>query len=107
MSRTYRRLKGDMHYRRVRRYVLTEDYGSREVRDWSPLTRSEIMDLVHFHMDGRRTMGQIPSWHWNETFHVPVRAKTRNLLRNLLRLNDLEEAPLFPGESNRPKEWFW
>jgi hypothetical protein len=108
MSRTYRRLTGDMGHRNwiARAYVITEGYHSRMVRHVGPPTREMIRGFVRFHMDGSRTMGQTPSWHWHDTTTVPARREERDLCKKILRLADLEDAPLFPTRK-RPKEWFW
>lgn len=108
MSRTYRRLRGDMGHRNwhTRVYVLTEGYGSRLVRHVGPPTDEMILGFVRFHMDGARTMDQVPMWHYHDTYTVPTRRQTRDLLKKLSRLVDLEDAPLFP-DRKRPKEYYW
>lgn len=116
MSRTYRRLKGDMSHRGG--YHEFDDYGSgyNEDGQWyswrlqgrapTEFTREMILSRVKFHMDGRRTMGQTPSWHWHETTTIPARREERDLCKKVLLMKDLEDAPIFP-DRKRPKEWYW
>jgi len=116
MSRTYRRLKGDMSRRGSYRgctelvsYLGEDGYQHvihMDVRAPDRLTREMILDRVRFHMDGRRTMGQTPSWHWHETTTVPARREERDLCKKVVFLKDLEDAPVFP-DRKRPKEWYW
>jgi hypothetical protein len=117
MSRTYRRIRGDMHHRggytEFREYGHYFDEESGYYRSWSiqgrapdTLTREMILNRVKFHMDGRRTMGQTPTWWWHMTTTVPARREERDLCKKILRLKDLEDAPIFP-DRKRPKEWYW
>lgn len=47
-----------------------------------------------------------PGWWTREFMTVPQRARTRTLIGKLHRLEDLEEAPLFPL-AKKPHIYFW
>lgn len=106
MSRTYRRLGGDQS---TRNYIFKKHVPLHWQDPPPPLNRKVLSkemarELAQHHSDSGWPKS-VPSWFVLEFEHVPRRALTRQLLRRVLHLNDLEDAPLFPVW-NRPSVYY-
>lgn len=106
MSRTYRRLKGDM----TDRYWITKEQewtgkGFRDLPISETPTPEMIRKLVEYHSDNGRVMST-PSWYINQFMTRTQRTETRRCLQKVLRLRDPEDAPLFPL-AKKPHLWYW
>lgn len=53
-----------------------------------------------------RWIHQTPSWWVREMMTKPQRARTRNLLKKVERMKDLEDPPLFPL-ARKPHVYYW
>jgi hypothetical protein len=96
MSRTYRRKGGDPTWK---------DW-YRELASYSRRYRNEKVFEAVYHSDGYGTMHSTPSA-WTNTFMtVPQRQEVRRLIGKVMRLSDLEDAPLFPLPK-KPHHYYW
>ena len=48
-----------------------------------------------------------PSWWIREFMNVPKRAKCRNWEKDVVKLQDIEEAPVCPDYGNKPHFYYW
>lgn len=91
MSRTYRRRRGDQTFKESRHWR------------WDEPKLSAL-----FHADGYRfwRTRSTPSDWTRQYMTRPQRAEVRRLTTQVLRLVDLEEAPLFP-QAKKPHIYYW
>jgi hypothetical protein len=105
MSRTIRRRKGNQTGQNPRTPWV------KRVAQWHypdlPFEEALALYAVRFHTDGvhRRTMNT-PSWWITCMMTRSQRQAVRSLLTEVMKLNDFEDAPLFP-HPKKPFIYFW
>ena len=95
MSRTYRRRRGDTTWKDWHREL---PYYSRQFKDFQHFE-------ARYHSDAHRNMST-PSWWINMAMTVRQRQEVRRLVHQVMRLIDLEDAPLFPL-AKKPHIYYW
>jgi len=108
MSRTYRRRHDKAPFWVVHDYEW--HYGFRNsVCVQVPYTGKDLKrEIAKWHSDSgwHGDFGNCPGW-WIHDFHeVPMRAKTRNILKKVKRLVDYEDVEEFPI-ARKPHIYYW
>ncbi len=109
MSRTYRRLKGDISDKKwiLNVWVQCEGYGRRPARTHGKPTPDQTRELARYHSDNFRSM-TTPSWWIRMEMQKPLRVETRQLIHKVMKMNpkDLDCAPVFP-HWKKPHIYYW
>lgn len=80
---------------------------SRTYRDRNRVIAKKLLDRGNRHIQHLwDPMSSTPSWWVREFMTVPQRARTRQILRRIMKMEDLEEAPFLP-HPKKPHVYFW
>lgn len=107
MSRTYRRRKDKVPEWVISDYKVTPDGALvRYIITDKKKVRKEISKWrsdAGWHDEG---YGNSPSWWIHEMMEVPLRARLRNKLKQILKLYDYEDADIDP-HFKKPYDYYW
>ena len=107
MSRTYRRKK-DRKGRNCEAGFWQEEVFCTEESWWVYLKYNGSIKKARakYHADNHSGYYSPPSWFFKEYCTKPERQATRTALKQVMKLEDYEDYPLFPLDK-KPKEYYW